>query len=47
MAGEVGDTFDKLKAGAKADAKRVTDPGSDMSIVTKYTNCPLDLNLTS
>ena len=39
MAGEVEDTFNKLKAGAKADAKRVTDPGSGMSIVTKYTNC--------
>jgi hypothetical protein len=30
MAEEVEDTFDKLKAGAKAVAKKVTDPGSDM-----------------
>lgn len=43
MAEEVGDTYDKLKAGAKADTKRVTDPGSDMSIVTKYTNLSLGL----
>ena len=30
MAKEAEDTFDKLKAGAKAVAKKVTDPGSDM-----------------
>jgi hypothetical protein len=30
MAEEVEDTFDKLKAGAKAVAKKVTDPGKDM-----------------
>jgi hypothetical protein len=30
MADEVEDTFDKLKAGAKAVAKKVTDPGKDM-----------------
>jgi hypothetical protein len=38
VAGGVGDLFDKLKAGSKDDAKRVTDPGSDMNTVTKYTN---------
>jgi hypothetical protein len=34
MAKEAEDTFDKLKAGAKAVAKKVTDPGSDMG--TEY-----------
>jgi hypothetical protein len=30
MAEETEDTFDKLKAGAKAVAKKVTDPGKDL-----------------
>ena len=30
MAEETEDTFDKLKAGAKAVAKKVTDPSKDM-----------------
>lgn len=30
MAEEIEDTFDKLKAGAKAVAKKVTDPGKDL-----------------
>jgi hypothetical protein len=30
MAEEAEDTFDKLKAGAKAVAKKVTDPGRDL-----------------
>jgi hypothetical protein len=30
MADEVEDTFDKLKAGAKAVAKKVSDPGKDL-----------------
>ena len=30
MADEIEDTFDKLKAGAKAVAKKVTDPGKDL-----------------
>ncbi len=30
MADEVEDTFDKLKAGAKAVAKKVTDPSKDL-----------------
>ena len=30
MADEVENTFDKLKAGAKAVAKKVTDPGKDL-----------------
>jgi hypothetical protein len=30
MANEVEDTFDKLKAGAKAVAKKVIDPGKDL-----------------
>lgn len=30
MAEEVEDTFGKLKAGAKAVAKKVTDPGKDL-----------------
>ena len=30
MAEEVEDTFDKLKAGAKAVAKKVTDPDRDL-----------------
>lgn len=30
MAEEVEDTFDKLKAGAKAVAKKVTDPDKDL-----------------
>jgi hypothetical protein len=30
MADEVGDTFDKIKAGAKAVAKKVTDPNRDL-----------------
>jgi hypothetical protein len=30
MAKETEDTFDKLKAGAKAVAKKVTDPGKDL-----------------
>jgi hypothetical protein len=30
MAEEVGDAFDKLKAGAKAVAKKVTDPDKDL-----------------
>ena len=30
MAVEVEDTFDKLKAGAKAVAKKVTDPSKDL-----------------
>jgi hypothetical protein len=34
MAQEAEDTFDKLKAGAKAVAKKVIDPGSDMG--TEY-----------
>lgn len=40
MAGEVEDTFNKVKAGAKAGAKEVTDPGSETSIVTKYPDSP-------
>jgi Zinc finger, C2H2 type len=31
MADEIEGTFDKLKAGAKAVAKKVTDPGKDLS----------------
>ena len=34
MAEEVGDAFDKLKAGAKAVAKKVTDPDKDFG--TEY-----------
>jgi hypothetical protein len=34
MAEEAGDAFDKLKAGAKAVAKKVTDP--DRDIGTEY-----------
>ncbi len=30
MADEIEDTFDKLKAGAKAVAKKVTDPSKDL-----------------
>ena len=30
MADEIEDTFDKLKSGAKAVAKKVTDPGKDL-----------------
>ena len=30
MADEIEGTFDKLKAGAKAVAKKVTDPGKDL-----------------
>lgn len=30
MAEQTEDTFDKLKAGAKAVAKKVTDPGRDL-----------------
>ena len=30
MADEVEDAFDKLKAGAKAVAKKVTDPSKDL-----------------
>jgi len=30
MADEIEDTFDKLKAGAKAVAKKVTDPDKDL-----------------
>lgn len=30
MSEEVEDTFDKLKAGAKAVAKKVTDPNTDL-----------------
>jgi hypothetical protein len=30
MAKEVEDTFDKLKAGAKAVAKKVSDPSKDL-----------------
>jgi hypothetical protein len=30
MAEETGDAFDKLKAGAKAVAKKVTDPDKDL-----------------
>jgi hypothetical protein len=30
MAEEAGDAFDKLKAGAKAVAKKVTDPDKDL-----------------
>ncbi|HEY7108744.1 MAG TPA: hypothetical protein VH415_04890 [Nitrososphaeraceae archaeon] len=30
MADEVEDTFNKLKAGAKAVAKKVSDPGKDL-----------------
>jgi hypothetical protein len=30
MSDEIEDTFDKLKAGAKAVAKKVTDPGKDL-----------------
>ena len=30
MADEAENTFDKLKAGAKAVAKKVTDPGKDL-----------------
>ena len=32
MAEEAGDAFDKLKAGAKAVAKKVTDPNRDLGI---------------
>jgi hypothetical protein len=31
MANEIEDTFDKLKSGAKAVAKKVTDPSKDLS----------------
>jgi len=31
MAEEAEDAFDKLKAGAKAVAKKVTDPGKDLN----------------
>jgi hypothetical protein len=31
MAEEAEDAFDKLKAGAKAIAKKVTDPGKDLN----------------
>ena len=34
MAEEAGDAFDKLKAGAKAVAKKVTDPNRDLG--TEY-----------
>jgi hypothetical protein len=34
MAEEAGDAFDKLKAGAKAVAKKVTDPSKDLG--TEY-----------
>ena len=34
MSEEAGDAFDKLKAGAKAVAKKVTDPNRDL--VTEY-----------
>ena len=34
MAEEAGDAFDKLKAGAKAVAKKVTDPSRDLG--TEY-----------
>ena len=34
MAEEAGDAFDKLKAGAKAIAKKVTDPNRDLG--TEY-----------
>jgi hypothetical protein len=34
MAEEAGDAFDKLKEGAKAVAKKVTDPGRDLG--TEY-----------
>jgi hypothetical protein len=34
MAEQAGDTFDKLKAGAKAVAKKVTDPNRDLG--TEY-----------
>jgi hypothetical protein len=34
MAEEAGDAFDKLKAGAKAVAKKVTDPDKDLG--TEY-----------
>jgi hypothetical protein len=34
MAEETGDAFDKLKAGAKAVAKKVTDPNRDLG--TEY-----------
>ena len=34
MADEVGDTFDKIKAGAKAVAKKVIDPNRDLG--TEY-----------
>ncbi len=40
MAEEAGDAFDKLKAGAKAVAKKVTDPNRDLG--TEY-----DKDLTS
>ena len=30
MANEIEDTFDKLKAGAKAVAKKITDPDKDL-----------------
>ena len=30
MADEIEETFDKLKAGAKAVAKKVTDPDKDL-----------------
>ena len=30
MAEEVGNAFDKLKVGDKADAKKVTDPDKDL-----------------
>ena len=33
MAEEVGDAFDKLKAGAKAVAKKVKDPDKDLGRV--------------
>ena len=34
MADEVGDTFDNIKTGAKAVAKKVTDPDRDLG--TEY-----------
>jgi hypothetical protein len=34
MADEAGDTLDKIKAGAKAVAKKVTDPNRDLG--TEY-----------
>ncbi len=35
MANEIEDTFDKLKAGAKSVAKKMTDPDKDLAMNMK------------